>query len=438
VNCNVHKGRSPPGGGTPRVSFVLPQETEETRGNIIHTYLFKRMVHTHTVLGKVTALAMLPSLTLGIFAAPALAFESADGVTTAVTTTNINVGKVTNTIKVKADTGDNTSNGGNGGQGGTSGNSGSGAGQGGAGGAGGEGGDAEAEDGYAEGGRGGAGSTGGTGGSTGDTGVAGHGGNGGASGRIDTGNATAGATIYNAVNVNTTEIELPEDCGCEQYNEYYEAADSYYEQYRHEMHEATSEEEGRDNRDRHHGDRESSETEFSEADASEMGEAHWEVYSKEFVPVTTLITTTNMNVGEAETDGTVEAETGDNDSTGGTAGQGGNSGSTGSGAGQGGAGGEGGEGGSALVGDDNEMDLRVYGHDRRDHGDRDDEGTAVGGAGAEGSAGGNGGDTGTTGNAGNGGNGAESGVVWTGQANAKLELDNYVNVDNLKITRVVR
>lgn len=370
------------------------------------------MINTHTTVGKVAALAMLPSLTLGIFAVPALAYEMgpAAGITTVITTANVNSAVVSNSIKVKADTGDNTSNGGSGAAGGNTGSSGSHAGDGGLGG---NGGSAAAEEGYAEGGAGGFGAAGGN---TGSTGAAGAGGDGAEGGSIDSGNATAGAVISNTVNFNVTEVELPADCDCAQYNEYYEAADSYYE---------THQSEARTSENRGHRRGASSESEA--ADASEVGETHWEVYSKEFVPVTTVITTINANEALVANEGEVKADTGDNTTDGGDGAEGGTSGDSGSYAGDGGTGGTGGD---ATVEDN---DPRVFGHRR---GDRDDnEGTAIGGAAADGATGG---DTGDTGAAGNGGTGGTGGVVVTGHANSALGLENFVNINNLKVTRIVR
>lgn len=194
-----------------------------------------------TVAVKGAALAMIPSLALGLFAVPAMAANS--GVSTDINVANVNAANVSNTVMTVANTGGNRANGGNGGDGGASANVGT------------VGGDSDKADVEADGGDGGDADLvvrsrrgqaidpiGGDGGAaeahavSGDGGNAtaksegGDGGNGGDGGLIQTGNAVVEVGIANEVNTNMTKVTV-EDCGCDQYNETYEKADSYYQEW---------------------------------------------------------------------------------------------------------------------------------------------------------------------------------------------------------------
>lgn len=399
------------------------------RGELLQKRNRKHMVTTKTVVAKASALAIIPSLTLGLFAVPALAFGGPSGVTTLVDVANVNTAVVVNAVKVKADTGSNVADGGNGAQGGKSGTSGSNAGDGGDGGEGGNGGDADANGGntYAAGGNGGFGFDGGKGGDTGNTGKGGNGGNGGEGGDILTGNAAAAAYISNEVNTNKTNVTV-EDCGCEQYNEKYEAANSFYE--------AWEKENKNDDRRKSRGNSRAHKGQGgSEEESYEAGASSWEKYSKTFVPVTTAIRVVNANDAAVANGVEVEAETGDNAADGGNGGKGGASGNSGSNAGDGGNGGQGGNGGDADA--ENKSTDSKYGKYSfgKKGGSSTGPAAAEGGDAGDGGFGATGGDTGDTGKAGNGGDGARGGVIVTGSADA---LAAVVNVVNRNVTRITR
>ena len=375
-----------------------------------------------TVAGKVAALAMLPSLSLGLFAAPALAFNDG-GNTTRVHVGNYNTATVVNAIKVSSNSGRNTANGGDAAAGGNSGVSGSRAGNGGEGGDAGNGGKAEVEgghgDGYAEGGDGGYGAPGGAGGSTGNTGRGGAGGDGGEGGYISTGDASAALVVSNDVNTNKTDVEVS-DCGCDQYNTYYEAADTYYKQSR--SHDRDWYQEGR--RGASGGSK--------SGDKQTVKEDHWMVESTEYVPVTTVVGVHNLNDATVANLGAASANSGGNTANGGDGSKGGKSGNSGSDAGYGGEGGAAGNGGNAEV---ESKYGHTYKHYVKGHHDHGTKGEAIGGDAADGGAGAEGGSTGNTGAAGNGGNGALGGVIVTGRADTAAAV---LTVSNRNVTRIVR
>jgi len=401
------------------------------------------MVTTNTILGKAAALAVLPSLTLGLFATPALAGEimpmpmMMSGVTTVVDVDNDNNALVVNAFEVVSNTGGNTVAGGNGGAGGNSGNANGDAGDGGEGGEGGDGGDADADaegdgynEAYAEAGDGATGGNGADGGDTGSTGNGGAGGAGAIGGEIITGDATASVAIANEVNTNDTEVVVEEDCGCEQYNEYYESADEYYESWRKAVED--------DVRESHSRRGHQYESNYGEQEEAQSGESHWDIYVKTFVPVTTLVSVDNNNNAAVMNMGRVAANTGDNLADGGNGARGGNSGDANGSAGDGGDGGEGGDGGDADAdaGDDGK-DGRDGRHGRHHHDSKDGTSlaTALGGDGAEGGDGAAGGNNGDTGDAGDGADGGAGGVIVTGQADT---LAAVVNVVNRNVTRISR
>ncbi len=410
---------------------------------------------TKSFIGRTAVLALLPTLALGLFMAPAMASAdgnrggSRDGITTEVEVTNVNNAAVVNAFSVRSDTGGNTANGGDGGESGDTGDSGDGAGSGGSGGDGGDGGNASARSGdlsYADSGAGARGGTGGDGGNTGNTGASGDTGDGGDGGRITTGNAISTLTVQNDVNSNRTTVEISNDCDeCAPYNEYYMAADAYYQA----NHRSASsyEDLGGSGSEAYDGRGETSSSSYvdrgesgaSSESGSMTGESSWVMYSKEYVPVRTEVEVENVNNGFVLNMGSVESETGDNAADGGDGGESGTTGDSGSGAGSGGSGGIGGDGGNARAltsDDDGGRDLCF---DRRSGcGDDDDgDGMAIaiaddGGAGATGGEGGNTGNTGASGDTGTGGSG---GVVVTGIADS---LAGVVNVTNRNVTRIVR
>lgn len=379
------------------------------------------MTNKNSILGKVIALAILPALALGMFAAPAMAFAfgSFGGVMTVIDVANVNTAGVVNAISVKSDTGDNTANGGDGAEGGDSGDSGDNAGEGGEGG---DGGEADANGGdeaYAESGFGG---DGGYGGNTGNTGNTGAGGDGGLGGQIATGDAFASVAIGNDINSNDTMITIDDNCECDRYNEYYEAADKYFERNRESWSLETSE---GDNNDWFRNWNNDDESQYSEESSSDslVKDSHWEVYTKTYVPVTTIVGVDNINSGFVVNTGDVEAETGGNTANGGDGDEAGDSGDSGDDAG---VGGEAGDGGEA------EADASSNDHFAWWNNNDDAEATAIA---YDGGDGGDGGDTGTTGNTGAGGDGAEGGLIVTGQADS---LAAVVNVMNRNVTRIVR
>ncbi len=374
------------------------------------------MITANTLVNKTAVVAMLPALAMGLFATPAMAMQDGpiimppfyedEGVTTIVNVTNVNSAAVVNAFDVSANTGDNVANGGDGDDGGNSGDSGEFAGNGGDAGDGGDGGDATSRRGgnYSEGGAGAEGGNGGVGGNTGATGDAGDGGNGGNGGQIVTGDATASVAISNDVNTNDTDISVEYDCAeCAAYDEYYAEADTYYETHHDSQNDVYDEECCGVHEDN-----------SSESDSTEGG-SHWEVYTKSFVPVTTVLNVTNLNDATVMNAGSIEAETGDNIANGGDGEDGGNSGDSGDEAGNGGDGADGGNGGDANA--------------------AGCSGTAVAGDGETGGNGARGGNTGATGDAGNGGNGGNGGVIVTGKADV---LAAVVNVVNRSVTRIVR
>jgi hypothetical protein len=157
------------------------------------------------------------------------------------------------------------------------------------------------------------------------------------------------------------------------------------------------------------------------------------LYSKTYVPVTTVVTTANENNAVVLTGGDVAALTGDNTADGSDGGKGGNSGTSGSGAGNGGNGASGDDGGSATA----TTDYHGYVQDRYHKHQQDDtqSGPAIAGDGGTGGDGATGGSTGNTGKAGNGATGGDGGVIVTGRADTAAGI---VNVVNRSVTRIER
>jgi hypothetical protein len=251
------------------------------------------MVTANTTLGKVVAIAMLPALTLGLFAAPADASYYSKGAGTSVSVNNMSAAFTLNQVASGANTGGNVVVSSSASVGGDSGNSAAVSGpvtassnvdgdvkvEG------------EGED-YA------------------DVEVEGevdldnvttaHGsatsasGNGGSAGKavtvntLSTGDAVSEVVIAGAQNHTEINIAVEDDCECDRYNEYYESASKYYESnYKNE--ESEYEEDGKD------GD---IEEEYELEEGSTVKEGDWEVYTKTYVPVKTTIVVNNVEVSE--------------------------------------------------------------------------------------------------------------------------------------------
>jgi hypothetical protein len=344
---------------------------------------------TNTLTSKVATLAMLPALTLGLFATPALAM-GAD-----VTLINVDGGAG----------GDNDSSAGDGARGG-------------------DGGNARVDNDS----RGdntalaGDGSRGGNGGDTGDTGNGGNAGSGARGGDITTGDAIATAIISNDTNTTDTRITV-EDCNdCDRYNEFYLEADRYYQEWSQDW----RHEESCSVRPMRHTEREGTSESYMEEDE------HLMMYSKTAVPEMTIVNVQNDNEALVLNLGRVEANSGENAALGGEGGTGGAGGDNDSTAGDGA---RGGDGGRAVVEDGGMKDIFVpvqSWHYPRHHHHYGSDDVAEGGDGARG---GDGGNTGSAGTGGAGGNGAEGGSIDTGEADA---LAQVVNVTNRSVTRVTR
>ncbi|MEK7660087.1 MAG: hypothetical protein AAB343_02680 [Patescibacteria group bacterium] len=155
----------------------------------------------------VASFMLMPSLALALFATPALACYGSYSCSTGdkVDIDINNAAYVGNLVVIGANTGGNTADGGDGAEGGSGGNGGDDAGNGG------NGGDVDSEGFVLDGQTGG---DGGNGGDTGDGDNGGTGGDGGAGGDIDTGDAEIGVVIDNLVN--TTDVDVEDDCGCEE------------------------------------------------------------------------------------------------------------------------------------------------------------------------------------------------------------------------------
>ncbi len=246
------------------------------------------MVTANTVLGKAAALAMLPALTLGLFAAPASAQEP---INTFVGVSNFSVSNTVNMVGSSANSGGNAVVSTSASVGGNSGSSAAIAGpttaladsdadvdvE-----AEGEEGEVEAEgEAYADGDADATGSA---------TSATGNGGAGGSATNITTlmtGNATSEVVIEGAQNSTEIDIDAEDNCDCDRYNEYYESASMYYE--RHNLDEESEYEA--------EGDGEVEEEWSKEESSTEMG-GEWESYSKEYVPVNTTILVGNMELDE--------------------------------------------------------------------------------------------------------------------------------------------
>lgn len=365
-------------------------------------------------------MAIIPSLTLGLFAVPALAGNT--GVDTDINVTNVNAAHVSNTVMTVANTGGNRANGGNGGNGGASANIGT------------VGGDSDEAEADADGGNGGdadlvvnsrrgqasdpvggdggaaeAGAESGDGGNATAKSEGGNGGNGGNGGRIETGNAVVEVGIANEVNTNNTKVVV-EDCGCDQYNETYEKADSYYEEW--------SKETENDRKDRGHhynkgGDKETDEY-YEESDK------HWEKYTKEYVPVSTEVNVAHMNLASVDNVVLTGVNTGLNVADGGNGGDGGASANL-----------------LTKAGDADKADADAEGGNGGDAFSNANAYTAGGNGGYAGAVAfsGNGGDATAESDGGDGGNGGNGGVIVTGYAST---LTPIVNVVNKNVTRIRR
>lgn len=262
------------------------------------------MVTANTVVGKAAALAMLPALTLGLFAAPANAQEA---VNTFVGVNNFSVAATTNMVGSLANTGGNVVMSSSASVGGNSGSSAAIAGpttalaesdadvnvE------------AEGEDGEdseveAEGEAWADGDATATGSATSATG---NGGNGGTATNITTlmtGDATSEVAIDGGVNSTEIDITVEDDC-CDRYNEYYESASMYYDSY---YLDEESEYEAE-------GDGEVEEEWSKEEGSTEKG-GEWESYSKEYVPANTTILVGNVDMSETVNLVMSGADTGNN------------------------------------------------------------------------------------------------------------------------------
>ncbi|MBP9750073.1 MAG: hypothetical protein KBD21_05085 [Candidatus Pacebacteria bacterium] len=246
------------------------------------------MVTANTVLGKAAALAMLPALTLGLFAAPASAQV---GVNTFVGVSNFSSANTTNMVGSVANSGGNMVVSTTASVGGNSGSSAAVAGpttaladsdadvdvD-----ADGEEGEVEAEgEAYAD------GDAHATGSATSGTGNGGAGGTATNVTTLMTGNATSEVVIEGAQNSTEIDIAVADDCDCDRYNEYYESASQYYaSNYLDEESEYEAE------------DRGEVEEEWSKEEGSTEKGSDWESYSKEYVPVSTMILVGNVELSD--------------------------------------------------------------------------------------------------------------------------------------------
>ncbi len=246
------------------------------------------MVTANTVLGKAAALAMLPALTLGLFASPANAQEA---VNTFVGVNNFSTAATTNMVGSVANSGGNVVMSTSASVGGNSGSSAAIAGpttalaesdadveveaEGE------EGDDSEVEaegEAYADGDATATGSA---------TSATGNGGNGGTATNVTTlmtGDATSEVSIDGGENSTEIDVTVEDDC-CDRYNEYYDSASMYYDRY-HLDEESEYEEEA---------DGEVEEEWSKEESSTEMG-GEWESYSKEYVPANTTILVGNVEM----------------------------------------------------------------------------------------------------------------------------------------------
>jgi len=300
------------------------------------------MVTAHTVLGKTAAVAMLPALTLGMFAMPAAAFEGAhDGeVYTDVSVFNMNSGETMNAVTSSSNSGGNAIMATSKSEGGDSGDStnvrsraeartansaivadveGES-----------EDGDkdseveveAEAEvDGDSE-----AYSK-----AKSYTGDGGNAGTAATVSTISTGDATSDVAIVGSTDENTVDIDVSDDCECDRVNEYHETSNRYmdltysseYDNWYKDVeewkeseeeseYESNGEEEGEYEKDYEssYDLEEGSETGSTDLDV-EAGES-WEVHEKTYAPVTTVVNVANVNMHRTANLVASDANSGDN------------------------------------------------------------------------------------------------------------------------------
>jgi hypothetical protein len=294
------------------------------------------MVKANTILGKAAALAMLPALTLGIFAAPAaVSADNGSGVSTTVNVMNVNTGASMTDVTSMSGTGGNTIMAASKTTAGDSGNNGVTA----AGARADAANDADVDDIEADGDEGSKykssrhGSHGDESDVDADAAATGDAdalatasartGNGGAGGKAETvstiltGDSKSDVAVIGGADENRIDIEI-DDCGCDQANTYHEESmrfldlsmameyDNYYKSV-----EEKSKTEGDDKHyGRHHGGGSADEEwKYEEDVTSEEGAASmgltagesWSVSKKEYVPVTTVINVGNVNTSLSAT-----------------------------------------------------------------------------------------------------------------------------------------
>lgn len=393
------------------------------------------MVTRKQFAGKLAALAVLPALSLGAFAAPSFAYVPSGDVTTVVVS-NSNNAAVTNVVSSSASTGNNQANGGKGGSGGDSANVGTVGGNGGKADADadtGNGGDAEGY--YGEiviGGDSGSAdalAAGGNGGSADAVSAGGAGGNGGDGGAIATGDASSLVAIQNEVNTNDTDVEV-EDCGCDKYNEKFESAHNFsLEEDSFSLHKESD-----GNNYGHHRSSKGGDEELNlEKESTSVEENHWEKYSKTYVPVVTTLVVENDNNAEVANVVASDADTGYNVADGDKGGKGGASANLETLAGNGGkadADAESGNGGDA----EGKGFFNRFHHNNHDVEPGDPFGGFSGDALSTALAG-NGGDAASNSEGGAAGNGGAGGVIVTGYAESANAI---ITVANRNVTRIKR
>ncbi len=392
------------------------------------------MVKTNTVLGKAVALAMLPALTLGIFATPGVVSADEGGVTTIVKVSNANMGFSMTDVASGANSGGNTIVSGASSKGGDTGSnvgvlSGAAArtantanvddvegeterGEGEV--------EAEAEV---------AGDAAAYSSATARTGNAGNAGRAMTVSTIATGEATSDVMVVGGSDKNEVDIDVTDDCDCDRANEYHEASVQYmdlsmsseYDNYYRDVEEESETEGG----DRHHGDSES-EWEYSEGVVSEEGSSDfdmsagsaWEVSTKEYVPVKTIIGVENVNTSVQATRVISGANSGMNTLLAGSMSEGGDTGSNML------------VGSAALASAENSADLDdVEGETERGEGEVEAEAGAYGNAEAGSSA------DATTGNAGNGADAATDSMIVSGRSNSIVTI---VETSRHNVVRIQR
>lgn len=379
---------------------------------------------------SLVALSVLPALSVGVFAAPTLAYVPSGDVTTVVVS-NSNSAAVLNVVSSSANTGYNVANGGKGGKGGSSSNYDTTGGNGGSADADadtGNGGDAEGSQGIVIGGDSGSADALALGGNGGDADASSNGGNGGAGGdggMIATGDASSVVAIQNDVNSNDVDVEV-EDCGCDKFNETAESADEFAA---HESSFELDKESEESGYGWHRGGDE--ESLHIEKEHASVAESHWAKYTKTYVPVVTTVVVDNENNGQVANVVGSEANTGDNVADGNDGGKGGSSDNMETAAGNGGE-----ADADADTGNGGDAESVSFGYSHFHHGSSNDD--PIGGTSGDAvstAVAGNGADATADSTGGNGGAGGNGGVIVTGYAES---LNAIITVANRNVVRIKR